>query len=224
MFIERRLRRNCSKASSMEHPAVGSSPEELCQQPPPAPESPTVQQLPRRSSQPSNGQTNGAMPSTCYYGTDAANSFIPRSYVAGSLRDVHQACLQRWVESPDTRRCELCKFSFIVRAEVKWGKLEMSSVEQRKVLCPVAFHVVAITCVVRSLYVLLIAVAIGFSGDLVFTCVQCKSTHCAWRAVRTIQIQDALALDKGAALPTAIDLSPLVVVQVWQAAGAFSSS
>lgn len=70
----------------------------------------------------------------------------------------------------------------------------MSSVERRKIFCSVTFHVIAITCVVWSLYVLiertaeeikagqlewpfwtkLIVVAIGFTGGLVFMYVQCK--------------------------------------------------
>jgi E3 ubiquitin-protein ligase MARCH1/8 len=67
-------------------------------------------------------------------------------------------------------------------------------VERRKILCSVTFHIIAITCVVWSLYVLidrtaeeiwkgelawpfwtkLVVVAIGFTGGLVFMYVQCK--------------------------------------------------
>lgn len=70
----------------------------------------------------------------------------------------------------------------------------MSAVERRKITCSVTFHVIAITCVIWSLYVLidrtteeveqgaldwpfwtkLIVVAIGFTGGLVFMYVQCK--------------------------------------------------
>lgn len=70
----------------------------------------------------------------------------------------------------------------------------MSPQERRKVVCSVTFHVIAITCVVWSLYVLidrtteeveagsllwpfwtkLIVVAIGFTGGVVFMYVQCK--------------------------------------------------
>ncbi|CAL1266342.1 unnamed protein product [Larinioides sclopetarius] len=96
-----------------------------------------------------------------------------------------------------------------------WEKLEMSPVEQRKVLCSITFHVVAITCVVWSLYVLidrtaeemrtgvlewpfwtkLIVVAIGFTGGLVFMYVQCKmyvQLFKRWRAFnRIIYVQNA---------------------------------
>lgn len=91
----------------------------------------------------------------------------------------------------------------------------MSPVEQRKVLCSITFHVVAITCVVWSLYVLidrtaeemrtgvlewpfwtkLIVVAIGFTGGLVFMYVQCKmyvQLFKRWRAFnRIIYVQNA---------------------------------
>lgn len=227
-------------ASSME-PAVACPPEELCKQPPPPSEAPPVQQQRRPSSQPSNGQTNGDMCRICHCEADAENPLISPCYCAGSLRYVHQACLQQWIKSSDTRCCELCKFDFIMHTKIKpfrkWEKLEMSSVEQRKVLCSITFHVVAITCVVWSLYVLidrtaeemregnldwpfwtkLIVVAIGFTGGLVFMYVQCKmyvQLFRRWRAFnRVIYVQDAPVPDKGAALPTAADLSPPVTVQ-----------
>lgn len=70
----------------------------------------------------------------------------------------------------------------------------MSTAERRKITCSVTFHMIAITCVIWSLYVLidrtteeveagsldwpfwtkLIVVAIGFTGGLVFMYVQCK--------------------------------------------------
>ena len=89
-------------------------------------------------------------------------------------------------------------FFFIIFFQVKpfcqWEKLDMTALERRKLLCSVTFHVVAITCVVWSLYVLidrtaeeirngelqwpfwtkLVVVAIGFTGGLVFMYIQCK--------------------------------------------------
>ena len=96
----------------------------------------------------------------------------------------------------------------------QWQKLEMSTVERRKIMCSVTFHIIAITCVIWSLYVLiertteeikagilewpfwtkLIVVAIGFTGGLVFMYVQCKMyvQLCRrWRAYnRVIFIQN----------------------------------
>jgi E3 ubiquitin-protein ligase MARCH1/8 len=76
----------------------------------------------------------------------------------------------------------------------EWEKLDMSSLERRKMFCSLTFHLVAVTCVVWSLYVLidrtteeirsgqlqwpfwtkLVVVAIGFAGGLVFMYIQCK--------------------------------------------------
>lgn len=90
----------------------------------------------------------------------------------------------------------------------------MTTVERRKIMCSVTFHIIAITCVIWSLYVLidrttqeikagilewpfwtkLIVVAIGFTGGLVFMYVQCKMyvQLCKrWRAYnRVIHIQN----------------------------------
>nr|SVE83914.1 EOG090X0DX7 [Daphnia pulex] len=138
---------------------------------------------------------------------------------AGSLKYVHQGCLQRWVQSSDMKNCELCKYPFIMQTKIKpfkeWEKLDMSSMERRKLACSVTFHAVAFTCVIWSLYVLidrsaeeynsgqlqwpfwtkLVVVAIGFTGGVVFMYVQCTMylTLCRrWRAYnRVILVQNA---------------------------------
>ncbi|CAF1554439.1 unnamed protein product [Adineta ricciae] len=123
---------------------------------------------------------------------------ISPCYCLGTMQYLHQACLQRWIKSSGVKSCELCKFEFIMHSEIKpfkqWQKLDMNVVERRKVMCSVAFNLIAVTCVLWSLYVLiektrdevkvgklhwpfwtkLIVVAIGFTGGLVFLYVQCK--------------------------------------------------
>lgn len=109
---------------------------------------------------------------------------------------------------------------------LQWQKLEMTTIERRKVVCSVIFHIIAITCVVWSLFVLinrtteeinagilewpfwtkLIVVAIGFTGGLVFMYVQCKMyiQLCRrWRAYNLIiYIQDCNPADAhNAAIP-----------------------
>ena len=37
----------------------------------------------------------------------------------------------------------------------QWEKLDMSGMERRKLCCSISFHMIAITCVVWSLYVLI---------------------------------------------------------------------
>ncbi|KAG8183689.1 hypothetical protein JTE90_028052 [Oedothorax gibbosus] len=175
----------------------------------------------------------------CHCESEPDLPLISPCFCAGSLRYVHQSCLQQWIKSSDTRCCELCKFQFIMHTKIKpftkWEKLEMSPVEQRKVLCSITFHVVAITCVVWSLYVLidrtaeemrsgalewpfwtkLIVVAIGFTGGLVFMYVQCKmyvQLFRRWRAFnRIICVQNAPEKAKQQNLFTAAELTANVL-------------
>ncbi|KAM3622839.1 uncharacterized protein V6R79_003805 [Siganus canaliculatus] len=76
----------------------------------------------------------------------------------GSLSFVHQACLNQWIKSSDTRCCELCKFDFIMETKLKplrkWEKLHMTKGERRKIFCSVLFHLIAIFCMLWSVYVL----------------------------------------------------------------------
>uniref|UniRef100_A0A8D0FPC8 Membrane associated ring-CH-type finger 8 n=1 Tax=Strix occidentalis caurina TaxID=311401 RepID=A0A8D0FPC8_STROC len=137
---------------------------------------------------------------------------ITPCHCTGSLHFVHQACLQQWIKSSDTRCCELCKYEFIMETKLKplrkWEKLQMTASERRKIMCSVTFHVIAITCVVWSLYVLidrtaeeikqgqttgilewpfwtkLVVVAIGFTGGLLFMYVQCKVYVQLWKRLK----------------------------------------
>uniref|UniRef100_A0A1I8H8D2 RING-CH-type domain-containing protein n=2 Tax=Macrostomum lignano TaxID=282301 RepID=A0A1I8H8D2_9PLAT len=153
--------------------------------------------------------------------TDPAgdNPLISPCLCSGSLKYVHRDCLQHWVKSQDIKVCELCKFGFVMRVTTKpiseWRKLDISSLERRKIICSVSFHIIALTCVIWSLYVLiektsaeinsgklewpfwtkLVVVAIGFTGGTVFMYVQCRTYFglCRrWRSFnRTFLIQSA---------------------------------
>ncbi|XP_034454999.1 uncharacterized protein march1 isoform X1 [Hippoglossus hippoglossus] len=76
----------------------------------------------------------------------------------GSLCFVHQSCLNQWIKSSDTRCCELCKFDFIMETSLKplrkWEKLQMTKGERRKIFCSVLFHLIAIACMLWSVYTL----------------------------------------------------------------------
>ncbi|XP_036402109.1 E3 ubiquitin-protein ligase MARCH8 isoform X1 [Megalops cyprinoides] len=149
----------------------------------------------------------------CHCEGDEDSPLITPCHCTGSLRFVHQSCLQQWIKSSDTRCCELCKYEFIMETKLKplrkWEKLQMTPSERRKIMCSVTFHVIAITCVVWSLYVLidrtaeeikqagripgllewpfwtkLVVVAIGFTGGLVFMYVQCKVYIQLWRRLK----------------------------------------
>ncbi|XP_060912833.1 uncharacterized protein marchf1 isoform X1 [Labrus mixtus] len=76
----------------------------------------------------------------------------------GSLSFVHQTCLNQWIKSSDTRCCELCKFDFVMETKLKplrkWERLHMSKSEWRKIFCSVLFHLIAIACMLWSIYIL----------------------------------------------------------------------
>jgi hypothetical protein len=55
----------------------------------------------------------------CHCEGDSEVPLIAPCYCAGSLRYVHQACLQQWIKSSDIRSCELCKFQFIMQSKLK---------------------------------------------------------------------------------------------------------
>ncbi|XP_014251129.1 uncharacterized protein LOC106667597 [Cimex lectularius] len=167
----------------------------------------------------SHTSTNVEICRICHCEGDAEGGLIAPCYCAGSLRYVHQACLQQWIKSSNIRCCELCKFQFIMHTKTKpfmeWEPLEMTGFERRKLLCAVLFHAIALTCVIWSLYVLihrtaeeirdgilewpfwtkLIVVAIGFTGGVVFMYIQCKAyMHICqrWKAFnRVIYVQNA---------------------------------
>jgi len=83
----------------------------------------------------------------------------------------------------------MVKSLLILILSKQWEKLDMSSMERRKLACSVTFHAVAFTCVIWSLYVLidrsaeeyasgqlqwpfwtkLVVVAIGFTGIFYYT-------------------------------------------------------
>ncbi|PVD38754.1 hypothetical protein C0Q70_01377 [Pomacea canaliculata] len=154
----------------------------------------------------------------CHCEGEDGNKLISPCLCMGSLKYVHLRCLQKWIKSSEKITCELCRFDYIMTTKTKpfkeWEKLDMSTAERRKIICSVTFHIIAITCVIWSLYVLidrtteevsngnldwpfwtkLIVVAIGFTGGLVFMYVQCKMyIHLVmrWRAYnKVIQIDN----------------------------------
>ncbi|KAM4636267.1 E3 ubiquitin-protein ligase MARCHF8 isoform 2-T3 [Discoglossus pictus] len=156
--------------------------------------------------------TSGDQCRICHCEGDDESALITPCHCTGSLHFVHQSCLQQWIKSSDTRCCELCKFEFIMETKLKplrkWEKLQMTSSERRKIMCSVTFHIIAITCVVWSLYVLidrtaeeiklgqttgilewpfwtkLVVVAIGFTGGLLFMYVQCKVYVQLWKRLK----------------------------------------
>ncbi|KAF0037239.1 hypothetical protein F2P81_010113 [Scophthalmus maximus] len=94
----------------------------------------------------------------CHCEGDDECPLITPCHCTGSLSFVHQACLNQWIKSSDTRCCELCKFDFIMETQLKplcnWEQLHMTKGERRKILCSVLFHLIAIACMLWSVYIL----------------------------------------------------------------------
>uniref|UniRef100_G3NY65 RING-type E3 ubiquitin transferase n=1 Tax=Gasterosteus aculeatus aculeatus TaxID=481459 RepID=G3NY65_GASAC len=55
----------------------------------------------------------------CHCEGDEESPLITPCHCTGSLRFVHQSCLQQWIKSSDTRCCELCKYEFIMETKLK---------------------------------------------------------------------------------------------------------
>ncbi|XP_041789071.1 E3 ubiquitin-protein ligase MARCHF7 isoform X2 [Chelmon rostratus] len=173
----------------------------------------------------------------CHCEGDEECPLIMPCRCTGSLSFVHQACLNQWIKSSDTRCCELCKFDFVMETKLKplrkWEKLHMSKSERRKIFCSVLFHLIAIACMLWSVYVLvrrtaeeirlgkngvlewpfwtkLIVVAIGFTGGLIFMYIQCKVYLQLWRRLKafnriiTVQNCPEKGLHNSQARPSAL--------------------
>uniref|UniRef100_A0A915JZH5 Uncharacterized protein n=1 Tax=Romanomermis culicivorax TaxID=13658 RepID=A0A915JZH5_ROMCU len=102
-----------------------------------------------------------------------------------------------------------------------WEKLDIGTVERRKILCNVTFHIVVLICIIWSLYVLiertaveirdsslewpfwtkLVVMAIGFTGCTVLVYVQWRTyvrLFKRWRAYnRVIFVQNGPSVHKG---------------------------
>ncbi|XP_037545769.1 uncharacterized protein march1 [Nematolebias whitei] len=55
----------------------------------------------------------------CHCEGDDECALITPCRCTGSLSFVHQACLNQWIKSSDTRCCELCKYDFIMETKLK---------------------------------------------------------------------------------------------------------
>ncbi|KAH8343040.1 hypothetical protein KR059_003979 [Drosophila kikkawai] len=164
-------------------------------------------------------QNSGDICRICHCESDPQNPLLTPCYCSGSLKYVHQACLQQWLTASETNSCELCKFPFIMHTKIKpfneWRSLDISGIERRRLCCSVLFHCAAALCVIWSLCVLieraaddvqrglidwpfwtkLAVVTVGLTGGIVFMYIQCRTyLHLChrWKARnRILLIQNA---------------------------------
>ncbi|XP_010766603.1 uncharacterized protein marchf1, partial [Notothenia coriiceps] len=109
----------------------------------------------------------------CHCEGDDECALITPCRCTGSLSFVHQFCLNQWIRSSDTRCCELCKFDFVMETTLKplctWERLNMSTGERRKIFFSVVFHLLAVTCILLSVFVLVMRtseeIKIGRNGE-----------------------------------------------------------
>lgn len=95
--------------------------------------------------------------------TESPNSglvkLISPCHCAGSLKYVHHSCLQQWLDATNSQRCELCKHSFSMSIKYKpiyrWGSLNASPSERRRLICNSVFNLVSMVCIFWSIYVLI---------------------------------------------------------------------
>ncbi|GCB74550.1 hypothetical protein scyTo_0003641 [Scyliorhinus torazame] len=81
--------------------------------------SPTSVTAPRSLSQTSVSPSDQDICRICHCEGDDEGPLIMPCHCTGSLRYVHQACLQQWIKSSDTHCCELCKYEFIMETKLK---------------------------------------------------------------------------------------------------------
>jgi hypothetical protein len=81
----------------------------------------------------------GDMCKICHCGGETNASLITPCFCSGSLKYVHQECLQRWIKSSDIKRCELCKYPFAMQAKVsfvfKIFKIALSAARRNQTQC-----------------------------------------------------------------------------------------
>lgn len=84
---------------------------------------------------------------------------ISPCHCSGSLKYVHHSCLEQWLDATNSQRCELCKHPFTMSVEYKplykWGSLNASPSERRRLICNSVFNLVSMVCIFWSIYVLI---------------------------------------------------------------------
>ena len=71
------------------------------------------------SSSSQTSQNSGDICRICHCESETQNPLLTPCYCSGSLKYVHQSCLQQWLTASETTSCELCKFPFIMHTKIK---------------------------------------------------------------------------------------------------------
>ncbi|KAK3883605.1 hypothetical protein Pcinc_012107 [Petrolisthes cinctipes] len=86
----------------------------------------------------------------CFVEGDAKHPFVSPCLCAGTMRYVHQSCLQKWTKFSKNESCELCKFKFIRKNKpfLKWERLGVSRKENLVVIGLIVAHVLSLSYVI----------------------------------------------------------------------------
>jgi E3 ubiquitin-protein ligase MARCH1/8 len=167
---------------------------------------------------------------------DGLVKLISPCHCSGSLRYVHHGCLQQWLDATNSQRCELCRHPFSMSIKYKplykWGSINASPSERRKLICNSVFNLVSMICIFWSIYVLIeraaldaragqidwnfyvkiSVVTIGLIIGVIFLFVQLKlyfSIFMKWRqSNRIIIIRDANFSNTALTTPQIITVAP----------------
>uniref|UniRef100_A0A915EZB6 RING-CH-type domain-containing protein n=1 Tax=Echinococcus canadensis TaxID=519352 RepID=A0A915EZB6_9CEST len=90
---------------------------------------------------------------------DSCGRLIAPCLCDGSLKYVHEKCVQRWIEISQLRRCELCHFEYETRRYTKpireWKFFLMDCRDLRKLFCFITIYLLIQACVSWALYALI---------------------------------------------------------------------
>ena len=85
----------------------------------------------------------GDMCRICHCVAEDSETLISPCDCCGSMKWVHQKCLQRWVKSRDAKKCELCGFPFNMTSSVKpFRKVSAQNKTHKCLLSPSSIGVI----------------------------------------------------------------------------------
>lgn len=92
-------------------------------------------------------QNSGDICRICHCESDPQNPLLTPCYCSGSLKYVHQACLQQWLTASETNSCELCKFPFIMHTKIKpFNEVGSSHMWNFLIECQLIYFTLSLHC------------------------------------------------------------------------------
>jgi len=177
----------------------------------------TESNSPHSENSPAPSSQSGDVCRICHGESTPEAPLIAPCSCSGSMKFVHQECIQTWLKSSRSLSCELCRFSYLTGTKIKpfheWKKLELTLLERWKIVCcvmiqlfAVCYFVLSVEALVRAakdfhvpqaamwLWIKIIMSVFGVSVSLACTVRQCKTFARLFRRWemhnRTIYVKD----------------------------------